>query len=502
MAKVISKTKLAKAKSGIAADLNIREVPLLEWSIDAYIGTYATMTLADRAIPDMYDGLMPSERRAIWAAHVVGATPDKKFMKSARVVGDMIGKFHPHGDTSAYGTVVKSVKHVSNPYFLGQGNWGTFEDPKGFAAMRYTETKLSKYAMQVLLDSDYLAVTEMIPNYDGSLEEPFILPALLPNLLLNGSYGVATGATTYCPSFEAEGVITLIQKLLKGRKLKARDCMASLVFDNPYGGYAVIDEDDEESTEELVALFEGGQGRVYYSCDYELLEDEHAAYIRGFVPYQSILKGVEKIAEDERVASIIDDSDIDDNGKGFIAYKIIFKRSVSKMMLQEVADDVLSVFDKMQNFKMNVNERAWNEYEGKADCKFGMMGVIGILEKWVAWRLALEQRYLEYKTAKLEQRNWSLNTLLLACNALDIIVAALKRDDTEAYLAKTMKITPEQAEYILDRQVRSLKKLNQDKMKAELKANLDTIKQHKEWIKTPEVPVAAQLKDFAKLLAE
>ncbi|WYW01356.1 DNA topoisomerase II [Pseudomonas phage vB_PpuM-SKa-4] len=502
MAKPTSKTRAAKVKAGIAADVNIREVPILEWSIEAYIDTYAKMTLEDRAIPDVIDGLMPSERRTIWAAHVLNAHHEGKFYKAARIVGDVIGKFHPHGDTSAYGTLVKSVMHLCHPYFLGQGNWGTVEEPKKFAAMRYTETKLSKYSGLVLLDKDYLAVTEMVPTYDGSLREPFVLPALLPNLLINGTYGVATGATTYCPSFKIEGVIALVQKALKGSKLRARDCHNLLEFNTPYGGYAVVDEDDEEEVAELTSIFETGVGRVYYACDYELLEDKHAALVTGFVPYQSVTAAVLKIGEDERVAEVKDVSGINDAGDVEIAYQITFKRSVSKMMLQEVADEVLSAFDRVQNFKMNVNQRRWNEMDGKANSTFGSTGVLGVVETWVAWRLALEQRYLEYKNSKLEQRNWAINTLLLAANALDVIMAGLKRDDTESYIKSKLKITDEQVEYILDRQVRSLKKLNQDRLKSELKENLATIKHHKEMIKTPEVPVAAQLKDFAKTLAE
>ena len=204
---------------------NTETISLTEFTEGAYLN-YAMYVINDRALPHIGDGLKPVQRRIVFAMSELRLSADAKFMKSARTVGDVIGKYHPHGDSASYEAMVLMAQRFSYRYTLvdGQGNWGSPDDPKSFAAMRYTESRLTKYA-SVLLDELGQGTVEFVPNFDGTMEEPVLLPARLPNILLNGGSGIAVGMATDIPPHNVNEVVSACIRLLDQPKATVLDLM-------------------------------------------------------------------------------------------------------------------------------------------------------------------------------------------------------------------------------------------------------------------------------------
>lgn len=475
-------------------DHNINNINLIDYAemCTVEMGKYS---IGHRAFPDFRDGLKPVERRIIWAAHkILGMKTELN--KAARYVGDVIGKYHPHGDIAVYGTMVQMTKHTTVPYLIGSGNWGNIADPKSFAAMRYTESTLSDYSRDVLLSPEYLKVTNLIPNFDGKTVEPFLLPSLLPNLLVNGAYGIGTGITTFIPTFEIEGLTKLVKKALKGKRITVKDCINTLVFNTPYGGRVYQDPEHEDTYEELKRFYTEGIGRFYNYVDYDIDADSREIVIFGFVPQVGHEKAVLNCNADERVDYCIDDSDIDADGSGYVQYRVKLKSNVSKSAFEDVASEVVEYFETNHTYRMNVVERKLvvdEDNNQTVDYVVRTMPVPQLIEEWTAWRVEMESQRLQYLIQTVSDKIENLDLRLLACMNLDVIMGALKVDNSEQVLIKKLKITAEQADYILSFKLSQLKAMERKKLEADLKANKTELARLKKLSKVPQESVLTEL---------
>src|ERR1700730_8657340 len=225
----MSASKEARSKSKSDYKESIGEVNILEFSKKNYYD-YGISVLEDRAIPDFRDGQNPVNRRALWATHKIGLHSSAKIAKAALVVGETLGKYHPHGDVSLYKAIVGMTNtNIATGLIEGSGNWGSLSEPSA-ASMRYTEMRLSKFSDNVLFNKFYMPVVELCPNYDGSLQEPIILPALLPIAILNGRFGIAPGATANIPIMEYSSIIESLSKIYSGEKITAKLLYKTLKF--------------------------------------------------------------------------------------------------------------------------------------------------------------------------------------------------------------------------------------------------------------------------------
>lgn len=509
MAKVKkSKTKVKgkKSKTGVKAKVNNAGTMSAAEYVKKAVLVYGSKTIEDRALPDFRDGLKPVERRILWAAHKLGWHGHKgNKKKSARLVGDVIGKYHPHGDTAVYGTMVKMVSRIPVPLIDGQGNWGSPEDPDKFAAMRYTECSLHTTSDKIFFDPRYVPVIEEIPNFDGSDTEPFILPSLLPNALINGAYGIATGLTTCIPSFGIKGLAQLISKAAKGKKVTVKDCLNTLELTGgfPFGGEAYWDEDDPDTMAGYTDLYKTGTGSIYYCSDWEFDSDSRVLLVKGFAPECNLGNIELKVADDPNVASIESDSDIDpDTGKNYTRFKITLKNTIAKKELDDVAASVASYYDNTIHYKVNVIERRISEDDdGNRESTASLVqadtvGIADFINMWTAWRVELETAALGYYKAAEEEKLRRQNLLLLAVDNKAIIIKSLDDKEPDKFISKKLKISMEEANEILNLQIRRLHKMERAPITEKINAHKANIKETKSHLKNPGNKVAQDIKDL------
>ena len=419
--------------------------------------TYGTLSLEDRALPDYRDGLLKVHRRSVWA--MVKIAPDTgPMVKSARVVGETLGKYHPHGDMAAYEAMQTLVWNV-HPCISGMGNWGgQFDSP---AAMRYTNARLSEYAANVMVNKDYLPTVDLHPNYDGKDLEPELLPALLPNLLLNGSYGVAVGLNTAVPAFKLEGILKLLKGMLAGKKLTTKACLANLELAFPFGGEAPKDWQQDVYT----SLIEEGRGTVYAHCDYVIDRKERKLTITGIPPKLDPDKLMDSLRETEYFTSVQDclgrasttPSDI----------QCVFKRTVNIDDAESQLHEDAVIYSKVP-YRIAVVERKWNAETQSISSSIHQWGVRQLLEKWLEWRLQLEARMLAGKLDALNATQQKKNLLLLAQENRALIAQSWNVDDQKGYLSAKLKISLEDAATICALRVSQLGKLDRDKLNEEI----------------------------------
>ena len=447
---------------------------------------YGKYTLEQRAIPDFRDGLKPVHRRIAWAAHQLGLTSKKGIVKkSARLVGDVLGKFHPHGDSACYQAMV-SMTHLNYPIIFGSGNFGTLVDTA--ASMRYTEARLDKYADDVFFHPDYVNVTDTTGNFDNTEQEPIILNALLPNLLLNGAFGIATGGRCAIPAFEKEGVISLTKKAIQGKAVTVKDCVKHLVPTAAEGASAWLE--DDEDLENIKRFYETGMGSVYWVPEYEMDIDKKTITVFGFAPIvaQGLETTLKKLATWDDIASIEDDSDIDEHGNPKLRYTFKLKKSIAKADVEDYLTDIASEFESSQNLVFATTTRTKvvdDEGASVADATFQIMTMPQFFKEWAEYRIDLERKSVKYLMSVVEQRLARAELLLLAVLNREIIIKALDRDDTEKYLMKQLKITEEQVNAILELKVKQLKKLEELNIRTQIKEHKSKIKQYKAIYKDP-----------------
>lgn len=473
------------------------DAPLLKISRRFY-KEYGLATLEDRAIADYRDGFGPVHRRSLWAAHELGLRSTAKLVKSARIVGDTLGKYHPHGDNACYGAIVGLAnKWVQVPLFEGHGNWGSLTDPS-FAAHRYTEARLSKFSDEVLFNKFYLPVIQYVPNYDSSSVEPLVLPALLPTILINGHFGIATAATAKIPSFKYRSVLKLLRSIYEGAAIEPKLLYKTLEFRTVFGGQE-RDLTDPLAKQARMSVFKAIKGKVSLYSNPTF--DAKARVVKTTKFAVSKMESVlGKMLSLDGVAAARDDSTKNDKyGELNVVMRKGLDTKAQAKLLKRI-DYELSVDI---NFNLNFTER-YIDSEGQGQAAMKPMCLVDMLTEWVKWRTDLEKRACQYWVDQAAKEIRRLELLMLAVDNRKLIIESLDKDlsqdDLEIWLAKKLKITKEDAHTIYQLRVIQLRKLERRSLEVEMKEVKSKKAELEQRKKKPEPHMAKQLESFVKLV--
>jgi topoisomerase-4 subunit A len=418
---------------------------------------YSMYVILDRALPALGDGLKPVQRRIVYAMSELALAAGSKHKKSARTVGDVIGKFHPHGDSACYEAMVHMAQDFSYRYPIvdGQGNWGSTDDPKSFAAMRYTESRLTRYA-DLLLQELGSSTVEWAPNFDGSLDEPVMLPARVPNLLLNGGSGIAVGMATDIPPHNLREVVNACVALLDDPDLTTRKLMAHIKGpDLPTGGEIVSPRAD------LIQMYDSGTGSFRARATYEIEDGE---IVIDALPFQaSGAKIQEQIAAQIQQKKLPMVDDIRDESDHENPTRLVIVPKSNRVDTTELMVHLFATTDLERNYRVNLNVIG-------LDGRPRVMGLKVLLLEWLEFRKATVTRRLKFRHEKLSARLHILDGLLIAFLNLDEVIRIVRtEDEPKPKLIKRFKLTDEQAEAILETKLRHLARLEEMKIRDEQK---------------------------------
>ena len=434
--------------------VDVEQLSLRDYAEKAYLD-YSMYVILDRALPHIGDGLKPVQRRIVHAMSELGLKASAKYKKSARTVGDVIGKFHPHGDSAAYEAMVLMAQDFSYRYPLidGQGNWGSPDDPKSFAAMRYTESRLTAYA-EVLLSELGQGTVDWQPNFDGTLEEPTVLPAQVPNLLLNGTTGIAVGMATDIPPHNLNEVVAATIHLLDSPKATVADlCKHIKGPDFPTEAEIITPAD------ELKTLYETGRGALRVRAAYAI---EDGAVVIHALPYQvSGAKVLEQIAAQMQARKLPMVSDLRDESDHEHPTRLILVPRSNRIDVDGVMSHLFATTDLERTYRVNLNVIG-------IDGRPAVKSLVTILKEWLAFRKTTVKRRLQHRLERVERRLHILEGYLAAFLNIDEVIRIVREEDEpKPVLMKTFKISDVQAEAILDLKLRNLAKLEEMKIRGE-----------------------------------
>ena len=429
--------------------------PLYEFTEKAYLD-YSMYVILDRALPHIGDGLKPVQRRIIYAMSELGLSATAKFKKSARTVGDVIGKFHPHGDTACYEAMVLMAQAFSYRYPIvdGQGNWGSMDDPKSFAAMRYTESRLKPYS-QVLLAELGQGTVDWVPNFDGTLEEPKLLPARLPNILLNGGTGIAVGMATDIPPHNLREVAGACIHLLERPRSTIED-----LFEHVKGPDFPTEAEIITPAEELLEIYRNGTGSVKLRATWE---KESGNVIVTALPYQTSGNRIlEQVAAQMQAKKLPMLEDLRDESDHENPTRLVFIPRSNRVNLAELMSHLFATTDLERSYRVNLNMIGINGRTRVKDLKT-------ILQEWLQYRTETVRRRLQYRLEQVEQRIHVLEGLMTAYLNIDEVIRIVREeDDPKQELMLRFRLSDTQAEAILDLRLRRLAKLEEIKIRGEL----------------------------------
>ncbi|MGO1068266.1 DNA topoisomerase IV subunit A [Lysobacter sp. CA199] len=430
------------------------QIPLREYAERAYLD-YSMYVVLDRALPFIGDGLKPVQRRIIYAMSELGLNAAAKPKKSARTVGDVIGKFHPHGDSACYEAMVLMAQPFSYRYPLveGQGNFGSSDDPKSFAAMRYTESKLTPIA-EVLLGELGHGTVDWTPNFDGTLEEPTWMPARLPHLLLNGTTGIAVGMATDVPPHNLNEIVSACVRLLDDPDATTRDlCEHVLGPDYPTPAEIITSRSD------LLQMYETGLGSVRARAIYE---KDGANIVITALPYQaSPGKVIEQIATQMRAKKLPWLEDIRDESDHANPTRIVLVPRSNRVDVDQLMGHLFATTDMEKSFRVNINIIG---LDGRPQVK----GLKTLLSEWLSFRTDTVTRRLTHRLEKVERRLHLLEGLLVAFLNLDEVIRIIRtEDEPRAVLMKRFGLSEEQTDYIMETRLRQLARLEEMKIRGE-----------------------------------
>ncbi|MBT5330703.1 MAG: DNA topoisomerase IV subunit A [Porticoccaceae bacterium] len=431
------------------------EVLLLrDYAERAYLD-YSMYVILDRALPNIGDGLKPVQRRIVYAMSELGLKAGAKFKKSARTVGDVIGKFHPHGDSAAYEAMVLMAQSFSYRYTLidGQGNWGSSDDPKSFAAMRYTESRLMAYS-NLLLEELGQGTVDWGPNFDGTMEEPLVLPAQLPNLLLNGTTGIAVGMATDVPPHNMREIAAACIRLLEEPKAEMSQILEHVKGpDYPTGAPIVT------PAEEIAQMYETGKGMVRQRAEWTREDGE---IVITALPYQvSGSKVLEQIADQMNNKKLPMVTDLRDESDHENPTRLIVVPRSNRVDIEALMLHLFSSTDLEKSHRVNLNVIG-------IDGKPAVKSLRTILTEWLKFRMITVRRRLQFRLDKINQRLHLLEGLLIAFLNLDEVIRIVREEEhPKKELIKKFDLSETQADYILDTRLRQLARLEEMKIKAE-----------------------------------
>ncbi|MDP4788644.1 MAG: DNA topoisomerase IV subunit A [Haliea sp.] len=432
----------------------IEQVSMHLYTEKAYLD-YSMYVILDRALPHIGDGLKPVQRRIIYAMSELGLKATAKFKKSARTVGDVIGKFHPHGDSAAYESMVLMAQNFSYRYPLvdGQGNWGSPDDPKSFAAMRYTESRLTAYA-EVLLGELGQGTADWVPNFDGTLEEPSVLPAQVPNVLLNGTTGIAVGMATDIPPHNLREVVAAAIHLLESpRATLAELCEFVLAPDFPTDAEIITPRED------IRALYATGRGGLRMRA---VWEREGGDIIVRALPYQvSGSRLLEQIAQQMQARKLPMVADLRDESDHENPTRLVIVPRSNRVDCEALMSHLFATTDLEKTYRVNLNMIG-------TDGRPSVKSLDGILREWLAFRTATVRRRLEYRLERVLKRLHILEGYLIAYLNIDEVIHIIRTEDKpKLALIERFGLTDAQAESILELKLRNLAKLEEMKIRGE-----------------------------------
>ena len=431
----------------------VEQQPLKEYTERAYLD-YSMYVILDRALPQIGDGLKPVQRRIIYAMSELGLSASSKPKKSARTVGDVIGKFHPHGDSACYEAMVLMAQPFSYryPIVIGQGNWGSTDDPKSFAAMRYTESRLAPYAKSMLQELGQGTV-DWTPNFDGTLKEPVVLPARLPNLLLNGTSGIAVGMSTDVPPHNLNEVASALVHLIENPKATVAHLMKHVKGpDFPTGGELVSSQDD------ITDIYTTGNGTLRLRASYKM---EGTDIVITSLPHQiSGAKIQEQIAAQMRAKKLPQVDDLRDESDHEDPTRLVIskKRGVN---VDQLMSHLFSTTSLERTLRVNMNIIG-------LDGRPRMFNLVEMLKEWLTFRKETVKNRLSHRLQIVSDRLHILDGLLVAYLNIDEVIAIIREEDEpKPVLMKRFKLSDIQAEAILNLRLRNLAKLEEFKIKGE-----------------------------------
>jgi topoisomerase IV subunit A len=431
-------------------------IALKDFSEKAYLD-YSMYVILDRALPHIGDGLKPVQRRIVYAMSELGLKSTAKFKKSARTVGDVIGKFHPHGDSASYEAMVLMAQPFSYRYTLvdGQGNWGSPDDPKSFAAMRYTESRLTRYS-EVLLEELGQGTVDWQPNFDGTLDEPVVLPARAPNVLLNGTTGIAVGMATDIPPHNLREVINACVHLLDNPDATINDlCQHILGPDMPTEAEII------SSREDILKMYEAGRGSIRMRAVWQK-DEESGDIIITALPHQvSGAKILEQIAAQMQAKKLPMIADLRDESDHENPTRLVIIPRSNRIDLEQVMQHLFATTELERSYRVNMN----------------MIGIDGrpavkplniILSEWLRFRTVTTRRRLQYRLEKVEERLLRLAALLIVYLNVDEVIRIIReQENPKPVLMKRFNLVEMQAEYILETKLRQLARLEEIKIRDE-----------------------------------
>ena len=431
------------------------QIPLHEYAERAYLD-YSMYVVLDRALPFVGDGLKPVQRRIVYAMSELGLNAASKPKKSARTVGDVIGKYHPHGDSACYEALVLMAQPFSYRYPLieGQGNFGSSDDPKSFAAMRYTESRLTPIA-EVLLGELGQGTVDWVPNFDGTLEEPSWMPARLPHLLLNGTTGIAVGMATDVPPHNLNEVVSACVRLLDDPEASVAElCEHVRGPDYPTGAEIIT------AAADLRTMYETGNGSVRARATWS--KEASGNFVVTALPYQvSPSKVIEQIAAQMRAKKLPWLEDIRDESDHANPVRVVLVPRSNRVDAEQLMGHLFATTDLEKSYRVNLNVIG---LDGKPSVK----NLKVLLEEWLAFRTDTVARRLKHRQEKVERRLHLLEGLLVAFLNLDEVIRIIRTEDEprDALIAR-FALSQEQADYILDTRLKQLARLEEMKIRGE-----------------------------------
>ncbi len=427
---------------------------MAEFTEQAYLN-YSMYVIMDRALPHIGDGLKPVQRRIVYAMSELGLDADSKYKKSARTVGDVLGKFHPHGDSACYEAMVLMAQPFSYRYPLvdGQGNWGAPDDPKSFAAMRYTEARLARYS-EVLLTELGQGTVDWIPNFDGTMNEPAVLPARLPNLLLNGTTGIAVGMATDVPPHNLREVAAACVLLLDKPKSTLED-----ICEHIQGPDYPTDAEIITPRADILKIYQTGRGSVRMRAIYHV--DDGDVVVTA-LPYQvSGAKVIEQIAAQMQAKKLPMVADLRDESDHENSCRIVIIPRSNRVSTTELMQHLFATTDLESSYRVNTNVIG---LDGRPQVK----DLRSMLVEWLVFRVETVRKRLQFRLDRVEKRLHLLEGLLIAFLNMDEVIEIIRSEDhPKPVLMQRFGITEIQADYILDTRLRQLARLEEMKIRGE-----------------------------------
>ncbi|WP_041354918.1 DNA topoisomerase IV subunit A [Nitrosococcus halophilus] len=441
----------------ISMNTDIEERSLGDFAEKAYLD-YSMYVILDRALPHLADGLKPVQRRIIYAMSELGLSASAKYKKSARTVGDVLGKYHPHGDSACYEAMVLMAQQFSYRYPLieGQGNWGSPDDPKSFAAMRYTEARLAPFA-ELLLSEIGQGTVEWVPNFDGTLREVSLLPARVPHVLLNGATGIAVGMATDIPPHNLGEVVAACLRLLERPKATVAELCDCL----PGPDYPTKAEIITPPTE-LLKMYQTGHGSVRMRACYTL---EKGDIVINALPYQvSGARILEQIAQQMQAKKLPMLVDLRDESDHENPTRLVLVPRTRRVEVETVMSHLFATTDLERSYRVNLNVIG---LDGRPQVK----NLRDLLAEWLHFRIEIIRRRLQHRLEKVQDRLQILAGLLIAYLNIDEVIAIIrKEEEPKPVLMARFELSDRQAEAILELKLRHLMRLEETKIRAEDKA--------------------------------